>query len=73
MMKQQLFEPNRRRFLRRVTLGSGAGLVLGAGIGLPLQSGAAQVGRAADAGADETSRGYHLTEHIREYYRKAAF
>lgn len=71
--KDQTFEPQRREFLRRVTLGSGAAsLIIGTGIGFSAE---AQV--STRSGKSETepeaSRGYHLTDHIREYYRKAAF
>lgn len=71
--KEQPFEPQRREFLRRVTLGSGAAsLLIGAGIGF-----SAEAQESTRTGKSETepksTSDYHLTEHIREYYRKAAF
>ena len=71
--KHQPIEPNRRAFLRTVALGGGAAGVL-AGVGVSF---AAAPGRGASAPVAEAtapaSRGYHLSDHIRQYYRKAAF
>jgi nitrous oxide reductase len=66
-------ELNRRTFLRTVALGGGAvGVLAGTGISF-----SAMAEERAPASRKETqredSRGYHVTEHIREYYRKATF
>jgi len=72
-MKEQAFEPQRREFLRRVTLGSGAAsLLIGTGIGFSAEAQASTRSGKSETEPESTS-GYHLTEHIREYYRKAAF
>lgn len=72
MSKHNSFEPNRRAFLCTVAFGSGAGLLAGSGLGF---AAAAEEGGAVlhSPSPQEHTAGYHVTEHIREYYRKAGF
>jgi len=67
------FKPTRRAFLQRVTLGgSAAGLLFSTGFSLSAEA-QEHVDPAKGEALPEHSSGYRLTEHIREYYRKAAF
>lgn len=70
--KKEPFAMGRRTFLRTVTFSGGAGLLAGSGASLgEVEAGLS--GAAQQSAALETSTGYHLSEHIRQYYRKAAF
>lgn len=73
--KKQTFKPNRRAFLQRVTVGGGAaGLLLGTGFSISAEAAEDErIASARTAPEEARSSGYRLTEHIREYYRKAAF
>jgi len=72
---KQTFKPNRRAFLQRVTVGGGAaGLLLGTGFSFSAEAAEEEHVRNAPTAPEAAhSSGYRLTEHIREYYRKAAF
>jgi nitrous oxide reductase len=69
---KRVFEPGRRSFMRTAAFGGGAAVMLGgAGIGAAVAHGYASAKPAASQPRDAS--GYHVTEHIREYYRKASF
>lgn len=70
--KNQPIEAGRRTFLRAVALGGGAASVL-AGTGLSFAAVDERIPATQTIPQQEHSSGYHETEHIREYYRKAAF
>lgn len=59
-------DPRRRGFLKALPLGALAAAVGGAGAAEPVAS-------AAPTPATQASGGYRETEHIRRYYRTAAY
>ncbi len=70
---KQQNDPQRRVFLRTVAFGGvAAGMLSASGIAMAAAAPTRQVRQAA-ADDEAVSRGYHESEHIREYYRKAAF
>lgn len=66
-MKKQQHENGRREFLKQVALGSGAVAVAAVSGGAL----AAVENEAPAAAPAAKPKGYHETDHIREYYRTA--
>lgn len=66
-MKEQQHENGRREFLKQVALGSGAVAVAAVSGGAL----AAAETEAPAAAPPVKPKGYHETDHIREYYRTA--
>lgn len=70
--KNQPFKPDRRTFMRTIAFSGGTAVMLG-GAGISVASVAERDRTTQAESLQQQSSGYHLTEHIREYYRKAAF
>lgn len=67
-MPTQPLQRERRRFLKRLAMVTGAGALLVLG---PRGKAHAQAPADKDVDQNRESQGYRLTEHIRRYYRNA--
>lgn len=69
---RQARNQGRREFMRTLAIGGGAATLVAATASFTAEaSEPSDVAKTGEA-SDTTSKGYHVTAHIEEYYRKAA-